>query len=272
MFNHFPAALSGLGTAVILGLIFGFALGCGTSSQSSVTLTVFAAASLTDPFQEIATQFESNNPGVTVRLNFAGSQRLRSQLELGAKADIFASADEMQMDLARDAGLISGDVQRFTSTKMAVIAYSESDVSDVADLGSPGTTVVLPHGNVPAGIYGRQLLRRLSSQVPGLGEDFADRVLANVVSEETSVKYVEQKVVLGQADAGIVYHPGAKTATASGKVIDIPLPPLEEEVRAHYPIAAIEDSDAPELANEFLNFVLSGPAQEILAGYGFEAQ
>ena len=271
MSNRSRVAARLLGFAVPAGLILGIAIGCGTNTQPSIALTVFAAASLTDPFQEIAKQFESRNPGVAVRLNFAGSQRLRSQLELGATADVFASADETQMGLARDAGLTEGEIRPFASATMAVIVYSESGIREVVELAASGTTLVLPHESVPAGRYGRVLLERLSSDDPALGEDFAERVLANVVSGETSVKSVEQKVVLGQADAGIVYHPGALTATASGEAFELPLPPLAEEVRAYYPIVVLEDSEFPEWADRFITFVLSEPAQEILASYGFEA-
>ncbi len=272
--NMFPSlrmAAALFGFLVSAALMLPAATGCGPSSQAGNTVTVFAAASLTDPFQEIARQFESMNHGVSVRLNFAGSQRLRSQLELGAAADIFAPADEVQMDLAENAGLVEGEAHPFASTTMAFIAHSESGISDVAQLAGDGTAVVIPHRNVPAGRYARLLLQRLSEENTGYGDDFGEDVLANVVSEETSVKFVEQKVVLGQADAGIVYIPGARTATADGSAIELPMPPMAEEVRARYLIARIKGSEKPDWADRFISFVLSEPAQEVLANYGFES-
>ncbi len=239
-------------------------------------LKVFAAASLTDAFQDIALEFESENPGVDVKLNFAGSQRLRSQLEFGADADVFAFADEIQMSLAEDAGLISGDSVPFAGASMAVIVSSDVNINDISGIADPDVKLVLAHGSVPAGQYARELLARLSEAGPApvagpaTGPDFFQRALANVVSEETSVKFVEQKVVLGQADAGIVYRPGALTATATGSARELPLPLVAEGVRAIYPIAVARESRAPELAERFVGFVLSGPAQDILTGYGFD--
>ncbi len=262
-----PAALSLLVPALAL-LLF---TGCSGKSNVDATITVFAAASLTDAFQEIADEFESNYPGVEVRLNFAGSQRLRSQLELGATADLFASADEQQMQLADDAGLLGDDVQYFASTAISVIVSEQSGISDLSQLGEQGTRVVLAHESVPAGAYSRQLLGRLSEGEIGLGEDYAERVMANVVSEEPSVKFVEQKVVLGEADAGIVYRPGLLSAQTSGSVMELPLPPEADTVRALYPIGTLSDSDSSEMASRFIGFLTSEDGRAILASYGFDA-
>ena len=251
--------------------VFCLLIGCTGGNYGNANITVFAAASLTDAFQEIADAFEEENPGVEVKLNFSGSQRLRSQLELGATADIFASADEQQMQIAQEADLIEENFQYFANATMSVIVSERSGISSLRDLGTRGIKVVLAHGGVPAGMYSRQLLQRLSTHETGLGEDYADRVLANLVSEETSVKFVEQKVVIGQADAGIVYRPGALTAQSSGSVRELPLPPEAEAVRALYPIAILRDSDSPDLAVNFINFVLSETGQGILASYGFDA-
>ena len=246
------------------------AVGCANGNGETKTITVFAAASLTDAFEEISRKFESENPGVEVKLNLAGSQRLRSQLELGAEADVFASADELQMSLATDAGLIEGAGQHFASTSMAIIAAKDSGVVNLKDLAKLGTKVVIAHEGVPAGQYSLQLLDLLSSDESELEANYAERVLANVVSKETSVKFVEQKVVLGQADAGILYRPGVLTGTASGAARELPLPPIAQEVRAHYPIAAISDSTEVDTARDFVDFVMSNQAQSVLASHGFD--
>ena len=270
-----PVAVLKSAQPAILALLISLALlipaGCTGGGNEKAAITVFAAASLTDAFREIASEFESGRPDVKVRLNFAGSQRLRSQLELGAKADVFASADERQMQLAQEAGLIAGSVENFASASMAVIVTQESGITALRELDKAETKVVLAHESVPAGVYARQLLQLLSAKDTGLGEDYAARVLANVVSEETSVKVVEQKVVLGEADAGIVYRPGALTALSSGSVRELPLPPGAGELRALYPIAALKDSASQELADEFIDFVLSREARNILSSYGFDA-
>ena len=245
--------------------------GCGNGNGSETVITVYAAASLTDAFRDIAQEFESRNPSVRVKLNFAGSQRLRSQLELGAAADVFASADEAQMALAEEGGLVAGSSRPFAGASLAVIVSTDSEIYDAGEIAYPGVKLVLAHENVPAGQYSRRLLARLSAADTGLGADFAERTLANVVSEETSVKFVEQKVVLGQADAGIVYQPGAMTAEATGAARELPLPPEADTMRALFPIAVMRESTEQEWAEEFVEFVLSPLAQSILAGYGFQA-
>ncbi len=260
-----------LAAVVFSLLICAGSVGCAGTNDGTSGITVFAAASLNDAFQDIADEFELENPGIDVKLNFAGSQRLRSQLDLGARADVFASADDQQMQLAQEAGLIAENVQYFASTSMSVIVSDRSGISSLRDLGAPGAKVVLAHGSVPAGHYSRQLLQHLSTEESGLGEGYAGRVLDNVVSEETSVNYVEQKVVIGQADAGIVYLPGALRATASSSVRSLPLPPQADAVRALYPIATLGDSTSKDLGDEFINFVLSQAGQGILASYGFDA-
>ena len=256
---------------LLTGIILCLASGCGNGNGATTVVTVFAAASLTDAFQDISEEFESANPGVEVKLNFAGSQRLRSQLEFGASADVFASADETQMALAEEEGLIEGTSQLFAGSGLAVIVPIDSPMRDLNEIAAPGVKLVLAHRSVPAGLYARQLLARLSDPDSGLGSDFADRVLANVASEETSVKFVEQKVVLGQADAGIVYRSGALTAIATGSAREIPLPPEASDVRALYPIAALRNSSSQEWGERFVEFVLSRRGAEILAGYGFDA-
>lgn len=244
-------------------------MGCGGGGAAGVT--VFAAASLGDAFREVAREFELRNPGVEVKLNFAGSQRLRAQLEFGAAADVFASADAVQMGLAQEAGLIAGKGRPLTAAAMAIIVNADAGIDGVGGVAAPGVKLVLAHESVPAGQYARLLLERLAQGDAGLGRDFAARALANAASEETSVKFVEQKVVLGQADAGIVYQPGAVTATAGGAARALPLPGVAAGVRAVYPIAVLKDSANPELAGRFVDFALSPPAQAILAGYGFDA-
>ena len=256
---------------VLAAVILCIVAACGNGNGGETVITVYAAASLSDAFGDIAREFESRNPGVEVKLNFAGSQRLRSQLELGAAADVFASADEAQMALAEESGLVAGSSRIFAGASLAIIAFTDSEISDASEIAEPGVKLVLAHESVPAGRYSRLLLARLSEPDTGLGADFAERTLANVVSEETSVKFVEQKVVLGQADAGIVYRPGAMTAEATGSARELPLPPEANTVRALFPMAVMRESTEQEWAEEFVEFVLSLPAQRILAGYGFDA-
>lgn len=271
--NPMPSATRILqGVQFTLALAVAFCLmtvACTSESQQREVITVFAASSLIDSFRDIAQEFEAANPDAEIRFNFAGSQRLRSQLELGAEADVFASANEQQMDLILEAGLLEGEPRYFASSTMAVIASRDSPVHTPEDLAAPGTRLVLAHGSVPAGAYARLVLETLSASESGLGDDFSDRVLANLVSEETTVKFVEQKVVLGQADAGIVYRPGLLTATADGSAREVSLPPNASSVKARFPVAVLKGSDRAALAARFVEFVLSPSGQDTLAGYGF---
>ena len=130
-----------------------------------MTIIVFAAASLTDAVQEISREYESKNPGIEVKLNFAGSQRLRSQLELGAKADVFISANDLQMTLARDSELISGKVRPFATSSLAVIAAAGSGISSWMTLPILATgwlwhTKAFPQGSIPSNCWNGYPSRR----------------------------------------------------------------------------------------------------------------
>ena len=256
---------------ILAAVILCILVACGNGNGNKTVITVYAAASLTDAFGDIAREFESRNPSVEVKLNFAGSQRLRSQLELGAAADVSPRRMRRKWLWRKEGGLIAGSSRPFAGASLAVIASMDSEIYDASEIAEPGVKLVLAHESVPAGRYSRRLLARLSETDTGLGADFAERTLANVVSEETSVKFVEQKVVLGQADAGVVYQPGAMTAEATDAARKLPLPPEADIVWALFPIAVMRESGSPEWAEEFVEFVLSPHAQSTLAGYGFQA-
>jgi len=240
-----------------------------TTAPEPRTLTVFAAASLKDAFTEIGKNFEGAHPGVTVALNFAGSQTLRTQLEEGAAADVFASANHTEMDNAVKAGLVQdGAARDFLTNKLLVIlpASNPANLTSLQDLTRSGVKVVLAADTVPAGKYARQILDKMS-QDPSFGSDFGTKVLANVVSNENDVKQVVAKVQLGEADAGIVY---VSDAIAAPELITIEIP-AELNVLAQYPIAALTQAPQPELAAEFVAYMLSSEGQDILVKWGFSA-
>jgi molybdate transport system substrate-binding protein len=252
-------------------LLFGFFMaGCApavtaTSAPEPRTLNVFAAASLTDAFTEIGRNFESANPGVTLVFNFAGSQALRTQIEEGAPADVFASANQSEMDtLVAGAHVVEGSPQVFLNNKLVVILPENNPAGlvDLEDLASSGLKLVFAAEEVPVGRYSRQALDQMNSQ---FGSDFKDKVLANVVSNEDNVKQVVAKVQLGEADAGIVYTSDA-VAAPELKTIEIP---AELNVVAEYPIATVARSASAELADGFIAYVLSDAGQAILQKWGF---
>ncbi len=231
------------------------------------TLTVFAAASLTGAFGDVGTAFEAANPGVTVVFNFAGSQALRTQIEQGAAADVFASADHKNMDAMVSENLIEGGrYQDFANNLLVVILppKNPANVQTLQDLARPGIKLDLADASVPVGNYARQALANLSKDST-YGSDFGTRVLANVVSNETDVKQVVSKVDLGEADAGIVYVTDARAASDL-KTIAIP---DNFNVIAKYPIAVVAKSPNAALAAAFIGYVLSADGQAVMEKWGF---
>jgi molybdate transport system substrate-binding protein len=228
------------------------------------TLRVSAAASLTEAFTEIARAFERTHAGVTVELNFAGSQVLRTQIEQGAPVDVFASADRASLEPLEHAGLV-GPGRVFARNRLVVVVPRDgARVARLADLARPGMKVVVASPTVPVGRYTTQLLSRLGAA--GLfGDDFQARVEANVASRETSARAVLAKVALGEADAGVVYATDA-AASAKARVIDVP---ARYDVVAEYPIAVVTRGDAGETALAFVELVLGASGQAILRRHGF---
>jgi len=171
------------------------------------TLTVYAAASLTDAFRDLGRTLEAAHPGLTVRFNFAGSQQLALQIEQGAPADVFASADQRWMSYAAEKGLVAGESAIFARNRLVAIVprTNPARIGGLPDLARRGTKVVVAAEAVPAGKYSREALEKLST-APGFPPEYARRVLANVVSQEENVKAVVAKVQLGEADAGLVYR------------------------------------------------------------------
>lgn len=240
-----------------------------TASSGTVNLNVFAAASLTEPFGEIGKVFEANHPGVTVVFNFAGSQQLAQQINAGAPADVFASANKKQMDAVIEAGgVISGTQQIFAKNRLVVILPKDNPagVKELKDLSNPGLKLVLAAKEVPVGQYSLDFLDKAVAD-PAFGATFKDDVLKNVVSYEDNVKSVLTKVALGEADAGIVYLSDISGANAD-KVDQIEIPD-ELNVIASYPIAPVKESQNPDLAQAFIDLVLSQEGQNILAKYNF---
>lgn len=228
-----------------------------TGRGASGELIVFAAASLTDAFDEIRAAFVTVNPDVEVVVNLAGSQTLARQIIEGASADVFASANVTQMDAVADAGGLAGDPAVFTSNVVAIAVEPGNPlgVAGLEDLADPGLLLVLPAEEVPAGRYAREALD-------------AAEVEVTPVSLEQNVRAALAKVELGEADATIVY--ASDLVTSDGRAQGIAIP-TEQNVPATYPIAILADAPNPTAAEAFVTFVLSDAGQEILAAHGFAA-
>ncbi|MDO5618838.1 MAG: molybdate ABC transporter substrate-binding protein [Kocuria sp.] len=236
--------------------------GCGsgggdTSGAENQTITVYAAASLTDSFTDLAAEFEADHPGTEVELNFAGSSTLVTQLQDGAPADVFASADQANMDKAVEAGLVQGQPSIFATNTLtiAVPAGNPAGVRSFQDLGDENLKVVICESRVPCGAATEEI-----AQLMG--------VTLSPASEESAVTDVMGKVTSGQADAGVVYK---TDVTAAGDAVeDIEIPESQQVVN-EYPIAALSSAQNTDLAQEFMDFVEGSRGQERLAQEGFGA-
>ncbi|MBC6447197.1 molybdate ABC transporter substrate-binding protein [Actinokineospora xionganensis] len=221
--------------------------GCGTGAgPAETTVTVFAAASLTESFTALEKGFETDNPGVDVRLNFAGSSALAQQIANGADADVFAAADETTIARVAD-HLENPAVFATNHLTIAVPRGNPARITGLADLTRPGVTVVVCAPQVPCGAATRKV-------APGL----------RPASEEQDVKAVLTKVAAGEADAGLVYVTDAR----SGKVDAIDFPESAAAVN-NYPIALTKQAPNAPLARRFVDLVLSSTGQNELVRAGF---
>jgi molybdate transport system substrate-binding protein len=230
---------------------------CGGQATPAMErpVDVFAAASLTAAFTALAHSFESSHSDVSLRFNFAGSSTLVQQIEEGASANIFASADSANMQKLVDAG----DVDRpavFARNKLAIAVQKGNPkrITGLADLARPDVILVLAAPGVPAGTYATQALQKAHVNVAPK-------------SQEQDVKAVVSKVALGEADAGIVYMTDVTAASATIEAVSIP---DAQNVVATYPIALVKGRDN-STAQAFQRFVLSADGRRVLAGYGFLA-
>jgi molybdate transport system substrate-binding protein len=230
-------------------------------------LTVFAAASLKEAFTTIGAQFAVHDRA-RVTFNFGGSDELVTQIAQGAPADVFASANLLQMKIAQDKGLIASKPAVFARNRLVVIVPRNNPgrVYRLPDLGRPGVRLVLAAPQVPVGKYARAALAAMA-RAAAFGPHFLARVIANVVSNETDVKAVVAKVVLGEADAGVVYVTDV-TAQVAPRVHTIAIPARFNQI-ARYPIAVVAGSRNPVLARTFVAYVLSPAGQSVLRRSGF---
>lgn len=234
---------------------------CGSSAPASSspsglsgTITIFAAASLTAAFTRIGADFEKSHPGTMVRFTFGGSSTLVSQIEQGAIGDVFASADQPNMQKLVDGGLVTRPPSTFAHNRLAIVvaAGNPKKITRLSDLARSGLVIVLCAPAVPCGRYAGQALKKAG-------------VTVNPASQETDVKAVVSKVALGEADAGIVYVTDIKAAGAPVEGVDIP---AALNVIADYPVAVLKDSQNLTLARAFILYLV-GDGQRTLTRYGF---
>lgn len=251
---------------VLTAFIFVFAA-CATPEDSpgdaagnrdsgvSGTATVFAAASLTESFTEIAEVFKAEHPDSELLFNFGASSGLATQMVEQGGADVFASADQPNMEKVTTEGLIAGEPQVFAHNELQIIVSpaNPKGIRSLADLAGPDVKVILAAPQVPVGRYAREALAKAG-------------VVVTPVSEAVDVKGVVGPVTLGEADAGIVYATDVLAAGDRAAGVEIP---EEHNVEAEYPIGVAEDAANPEAAQAFVDLVLSDEGQEVLSRHGF---
>ncbi len=222
-------------------------------------VVVFAATSLKEAFAELGALFEKEHPGARLVLNLAGSQELRTQLEHGAAADLFASADEAQMEaLVRQDLVLAPEVFARNEPILIVPREGSASLRSLDDLPR-ASRIVLGDRAVPIGAYSERILAKR-------GAAFQRRVEARVVSRELNVRQVLTKVALGEADAAIVYRTDA--LAVGGEVRAIPIA-REDNVLAAYPIAQLRAAPQPALGVAFLQLVRSPRGRAVLERRGF---
>lgn len=225
------------------------------AGSSATTLTVFAAASLKTTFTMLGRTFESQHPGTRVSFSFAGSSDLVTQLQQGAPADVFASADTTNMTKVVTDDLVAGSPVDFATNtlEIAVPPANPAKITSFADLTRSGVKVVVCAVQVPCGAAVQKI-------------ETATNTVIKPVSEENAVTDVLGKVESGEADAGLVYVSDVKGA--ADKVKGIAFEESKEAVNT-YPIAALKASKNAELAAQFVQLVTGSEGQQVLAQAGF---
>jgi molybdate transport system substrate-binding protein len=243
------------------------ASGPATAEAASGEIVVFAASSLTDAFQDMAAAFQQANPNARLTFSFGSSSQLATQLGQGARADVFASADQAQMDNARKADAIAGQDRIFARNQLVLITPRDNPkhIATVKDLSRDGVKFVTAQPSVPIGQYTAQLLDKAAAD-PAYGADFKARVEANTVSREDNVRQVVAKIQLGEADAAIVYRTDA-TPQVRDQLQLIQVPDGLQTL-ASYPIGVAKGNNVTG-GEAFVSHVLGANGQAALARWGF---
>ena len=249
-------------------------VGCGGSStgggggeQEGDTLRVFAATSLTDAFGELAKTFEEDNPGVEVRLNLESSTTLLSQIQQGAPADVYGSSAEEEMDKAVKDNLVAGEPKIFAKNREVIMVPKENpaNIKSLRHLARPGVKLVLTEEGVPSTDYAIEILGKANAKY---GSGFKEDVLSNVVSQEANVRAAVDRVAHGDYDGTFSYASDyTPDIRERVKVIEIP---EDLNIVATYPVAALKGAESPELAQEWVDLVVSAEGQRVLKKWGFE--
>lgn len=229
-------------------------------------LTVFAAASLKGALEEASAAYTAANPSTTLTLSTDSSSALETQIEQGAPADLFLSADTTNPQKLIDAGMVDGAAVTFAGNALTIIVPTDNpaNIATPADLATSGVQVIASGDEVPITTYALQLVDNLAKEA-GYPADFSAAYRANIASKEDNVKAVVAKIELGEGDAGIVYVTDAKAST---KVATVDVP-LLANVPATFDGVVINDSPNTAAARAFLDWFTGPDGQAILGRLGF---
>lgn len=238
-----------------------------SAACADTPLQVFAASSLNDAFQEIGALHTARHTAA-VALNFGATTELRVQIEQGARTDVFAAASTEEMQRAVAARAVQGSPSTFAHNALVVVAsrLASPPLTRLEDLARPGLKLVTTHPNVPIGAYTRTVLEKMSRD-PAYGPAWYRSVTENIASLEPNVRHVLAKVVLGEADAGLVYRSDVDPKAAAA-VLTLEILPAHN-VDVLYPIAISATTQQPDRAAQFIATVLSPDGQAILKKHGF---
>ena len=235
--------------------------GCTCNTSEKQKLHVFAASSLTESFEALKSEFERAHPNVDVDFTFAGSQTLRLQIEHGADADVYASANRSHLQALANAGRVDPPTP-FAYNELVIITPNRTNnaIAQFQDLAT-AKHIVIGNAEVPVGQYTQVMFDRAGKK---FGENFIDAIQAHIVSRESNVRLVRTKVELGEADAAVVYRSDALDRNLH--TIEIP---QDINVAAEYTITKVHGSKIPDIADAWIHFVTNPAGQATLRNFGF---
>ena len=259
--------------ALILGIVSACSSGAAASLSPSspgtaqpTDLTVYAAASLRDALDEVKTAYQGAFPGTTLTIGTDSSSALRTQIEQGAPADLFLSADRQNPQTLVDAGLTDGKAVDFAGNLLTIVVPTDdrAGISSPADLAKPGVKIVAAGDEVPVTWYANQAVANLA-MLAGYPASFAEAYAANIVSKEENVRAVVAKIELGEGDAAIVYVTDGK-ASSRVKTVEIP---AAANAPATYAGVVVKGSPNTQAAHTFLDWLAGPNGAAVLAAFGF---
>lgn len=237
-------------------------------SEEPKELAIFCGAGLAGAFNEIGQLYE-NASNIGVAFNFDGLPSLRAQIENGAYADVLVSSNLKHMDALKAEGLINNStVKIFARNKVAVVVPKDNpaNIVNLTDLARPGIMILMGTKELPIGDYARQVLDKLANDSE-YGPEYKEKVISNIVSEETTVNRIVSKVALGEVDAGFAFMSDVSPSMV-GKVTKIPIPD-KYNVVGDFPVGVLSQSNNSQEAQAFIDVIMSNEGQAILDKYGF---